>query len=52
MARKPRIENKIGLYHVLNRDNYRSHIFETEGAKADAQTGKRSVDWKLAIASK
>ena len=33
MARKPRIESTDGLYPVLNRGNYRSHIFESEGAK-------------------
>ncbi|MCZ6672331.1 MAG: transposase [Verrucomicrobia bacterium] len=33
MARKPRVESTAGLYHVINRGNYRSHIFKTEGAK-------------------
>ncbi|MDA1069567.1 MAG: transposase [Verrucomicrobia bacterium] len=33
MARKPRLESNAGLYHVLNRGNYRGNIFETEGAK-------------------
>lgn len=33
MARKPRIESSDGLYHVLNRGNYRSYIFKNEGAK-------------------
>lgn len=33
MARKPRIESSEGLYHVLNRGNYRTSIFESEGAK-------------------
>ena len=34
MPRAPRIESSEGLYHVINRGNYRSHIFGTEGAKA------------------
>lgn len=33
MPRKPRIESNGGLYHVINRGNYRSWIFETDGAK-------------------
>lgn len=33
MARKPRIESSDGLYHVINRGNYRSSIFESEGAR-------------------
>ena len=33
MARKPRIESNTGLYHVINRGNYRSFLFKTEGAK-------------------
>ncbi|RKX34690.1 MAG: hypothetical protein DRP71_06215 [Verrucomicrobia bacterium] len=33
MARKNRIETADGLYHVLNRGNYRSVIFESEGTK-------------------
>jgi REP element-mobilizing transposase RayT len=34
MARKARIESSENIYHVINRGNYRSFIFETEGAKA------------------
>ncbi len=34
MPRKNRIEFSDGLYHVINRGNYRRSIFETEGAKA------------------
>ena len=34
MARKLRFESAGGLYHVLNRGNYRSWIFEDDGAKA------------------
>lgn len=33
MARPIRLEEKGGLYHVLNRGNYRNDIFATEGAK-------------------
>lgn len=33
MARKTRVEEAVGLYHVLNRGNYRRWIFEEEGAK-------------------
>lgn len=33
MARPIRLEEKGGLYHVLNRGNYRTDIFATEGAK-------------------
>lgn len=33
MARKPRIESSDGLYHVINRGNYRKAIFRSEGAK-------------------
>ncbi|MCX6936542.1 MAG: transposase [Verrucomicrobia bacterium] len=33
MPRKLRVESEGGLYHVINRGNYRAHIFETDGAK-------------------
>lgn len=33
MARKLRIEEEGGLYHVINRGNYRQWIFAEEGAK-------------------
>ena len=33
MARKLRIEYAGAMYHVINRGNYRSWIFETEGAR-------------------
>ena len=32
MARKRRLESSDGLYHVINRGNYRADIFGTEGA--------------------
>lgn len=37
MPRKPRIETSNGLYHVINRGNYRSEIFESDGAKHSFQ---------------
>ena len=33
MARKSRIEYSGAYYHVINRGNYRSWIFESEGAR-------------------
>ena len=33
MARSLRMERENGLYHVINRGNYRSWIFDTEGAR-------------------
>lgn len=33
MARKERLERAGAIYHVINRGNYRSWIFEDEGAK-------------------
>lgn len=33
MARRLRLEYPGAIYHVINRGNYRSSIFETEGAK-------------------
>jgi putative transposase len=38
MSRNPRIESSDGLYHVINRGNYRAYIFETEGARLAFQT--------------
>lgn len=37
MARNPRIESSDGLYHVINRGNYRGFIFKTEGARTSFQ---------------
>jgi putative transposase len=34
MPRKLRLEYPGAIYHVINRGNYRGHIFGTEGAKA------------------
>jgi len=33
MARRSRIEYSGAIYHVINRGNYRSFIFETDGAR-------------------
>jgi putative transposase len=33
MARKLRFEQEGGLYHIINRGNYRSWIFKEDGAK-------------------
>lgn len=33
MARKPRLEAEGGLYHVINRGNYRADIFRSDGAR-------------------
>lgn len=33
MSRQLRLEYPGALYHVINRGNYRTWIFETEGAK-------------------
>lgn len=33
MPRKHRVEEEGGLYHVINRGNYRQWVFESEGAK-------------------
>jgi REP element-mobilizing transposase RayT len=33
MSRNPRIESSDGLYHIINRGNYRAYIFESEGAR-------------------
>ena len=34
MPRKARIESSDGLYHIINRGNYRSDIFEMDESKA------------------
>jgi putative transposase len=34
MARKVRLEYEGAVYHVINRGNYRSWIFESEGARS------------------
>lgn len=33
MARRSRVEYPGAIYHVINRGNYRSYIFETAGAR-------------------
>jgi hypothetical protein len=42
MPRKPRIENSENIYHIINRGNYRSFIFET--ADHLAKHGAARVD--------
>ncbi len=37
MARKLRLEYPGAIYHVINRGNYRSWVFEREGAKKSFQ---------------
>jgi len=34
MARKLRLESEGGIYHVINRGNYRTAIFRAEKTKA------------------
>ena len=55
-----------GSFHVINRDNHRNCVFETDGAKQFfekclntlretkkiVRSTERSTDWKLAITSK
>lgn len=38
MPRKIRIESREGIYHVINRGNYRGFVFESEGAKRSFET--------------
>lgn len=38
MARKLRIEYEGAMYHVINRGNYRSNVFGTDGAKEAFET--------------
>ena len=33
MPRQPRIEFEGACYHVINRGNYRAHVFKSDGAK-------------------
>jgi REP element-mobilizing transposase RayT len=51
MARKQRLESSDGLYHVINRGNYRADVFGTEGAKQSfAKTLEEACekfDWGL-----
>ena len=42
MARKLRLEYPGAVYHVINRGNYRTNVFQSEGAKA--------ASWKVTIA--
>ena len=51
MARKIRIEYAGAFYHVINRGNYRSGIFRTEGARGSflecLQLVCRAQGWRL-----
>ena len=51
MARKVRIEYAGAYYHILNRGNYRSWIFESEGARKSFLKCLREVceakGWRL-----
>jgi putative transposase len=56
MARPLRMESEAGVYHVINRGNYRADIFRSEKAKtafltclneACGQTGWRVHAWCL-----
>ena len=40
LARKPRIESKEGLYHIIKRGNYRRDIF-------DSAKTKRAFEWTI-----
>ena len=51
MARKVRIEYAGACYHVINRGNYRSWIFESEGARVSfvkcLQEACEAMGWRL-----
>jgi putative transposase len=47
MSRKRRIVYEGGIYHVINRGNYRSDVFGTEGAKAALLRGLGETAEKL-----
>ena len=51
MARKVRIEYAGACYHVINRGNYRSWIFESEGARVSflkcLQEACEGMGWRL-----
>ena len=51
MARKSRIEYAGARYHLINRGNYRSWIFETEGARKSflkcLDEACTSMEWRL-----
>ena len=51
MARKLRIEYAGAMYHVINRGNHRSWIFETEGARRSfrlcLQEACGAMEWRL-----
>ncbi len=51
MPRKPRLEASDAIYHVINRGNYRSPVFETDGARDAFQSvlfeACERFSWKL-----
>ena len=47
MPRQRRIEYEGGIYHVINRGNYRSDVFGTDGAKAALLRGLGETAEKL-----
>ena len=51
MARKVRLEYRGAFYHVINRGNYRSWIFETDGAKKSflkcLKEAADAMNWRL-----
>ena len=51
MSRRSRIEYSGAIYHVINRGNYRSYIFETGGARKSflecLETCCVAQGWKL-----
>ena len=51
MARKLRLEFPGAIYHVINRGNYRSWIFQPAKTRAAARDATKSADWKVAVAA-
>jgi len=51
MPRQPRLEFEGACYHVINRGNYRSNVFRTEGAKKSLLKSLDEVaekmDWQI-----
>ena len=47
MARQLRLESEGGIYHVINRGNYRAAIFATDGARQAFLTTLDEVADKL-----
>ena len=47
MPRQPRLEYEGAIYHVINRGNYRRHVFSTDGAKEAFLRGLDETATKL-----